>query len=206
MLDATAAVMKQDIVLINNYSTILSMETKTTIIILATVVTLGIFSALDINAQQGSTSPSSSNGTTTVTFEGTAMSTVDSLPGHQGHQAVIVLPSRADGKIWVGTISWTASKPVELRLLYDYDSGLKTDAIHGKPITAPQAYTTEAPHVPVGEVAISLIKQSNGPAAVPSFNSGSMSFVAKAVAFHTINGTRFTVTYAVDAAAKQLTR
>jgi len=27
-------------------------------------------------------------------------------------------------------------KQVELRLLYDYDSSLKTDAIHGKPFTA----------------------------------------------------------------------
>jgi hypothetical protein len=90
--------------------------------------------------------------------------------------------------------------------LYDYDSSLKTDAIHGKPVTAPLAFTTEVPHVAVGEIAISLLKQFNGPASVPSFNSGSMSFVAKAVAFHTINGTRFTVTYAIDATAKQLTK
>jgi hypothetical protein len=181
------------------------MEIKTTIVLLIAVMALGTFSTTSTNAQQSSAT-SSTNATPSVTFEGTAMSTVDALPGHQGHQAVIVLPSRADGKIWVGTVSWTASKPVELRLLYDYDSSLKTDAIHGKPVTAPLAFTTEAPHIAVGEIAISLLKQFNGPASVPSFNSGSMSFVAKAVAFHTINGTRFTVTYAVDATAKQLTK
>jgi hypothetical protein len=181
------------------------MESKTTIVLITAVMILGTFSAARTNAQQSSAS-SSTIGTTTVTFEGTAMSTVDALPGHQGHQAVIVLPSRADGKIWVGTVSWTASKPVELRLLYDYDSSLKTDAIHGKPITAPLAFTTEIPHIAVGEIAISLIKQFSGPAVAPSFYSGSMSFVAKAVAFHTINGTPFTVTYAADATAKQLTK
>jgi len=180
------------------------METKTTIVLITAVMILGTFSTTSANAQ--GSSASGTNATTTVTFEGTAMSTVDALPGHQGHQAVIVLPSRADGKIWVGTVSWTASKPVELRLLYDYDSSLKTDAIHGKPVTAPLAFTTEVPHVAVGEIAISLLKQFNGPASVASFNSGSMSFVAKAVAFHTINGTRFTVTYALDATAKQLTK
>lgn len=182
------------------------MVTKIIIALLAATIALGTYYAVSINAQQGNTSQPRQNATSGVTFEGTAMSTVDALPGHQGHQAVIVLPAREDGRIWVGTISWTASKPVELRLLYDYNSTLKTDAIHGKPVTAPLAFTAEAPHLPIGEVAISLIKQFNGPAVAPSFNSGSTSFVAKAVAFHTINGTHFTVTYAVDATAKQPTR
>jgi len=180
------------------------METKTTIVLITAVMILGTFSTTGANAQ--GSSASATNATTTVTFEGTAMSTVDALPGHQGHQAVIGFPSRTDGKIWVGTVSWTASKAVELRLLYDYDSSLKTDAIHGKPVTAPLAFTTEVPHIAVGEIAISLLKPINGPTVAPSFYSGSMSFVAKAVAFHTINGTPFTVTYAVDATAKELTK
>ena len=141
-----------------------------------------------------------------ITTEATAMSTVDSLIGHQAHQAVIVLPVRADGKIWVGTVSWTASKPVELRLLYDYNSSLVTDNSHGRPVTAPLGLSTEAPHVPIGEVAISLIKPFNGPPMVSSFDSGTVNFVAKAVAFHTINGAKFTVTYAVDANAKQMNK
>src|SRR6266487_5404549 len=179
------------------------MEIKTSIVLFISIATLGTFSTISANPQPSSAS-SVMNATTAVTFEGTAMSTVDALPGHQGHQAVIVLPARADGNVWVGTLSWTASKPVEARLLYDYDSSLKTDAIHGKPVTAPLAFTTEIPHIAVGQVAISLIKPFSGPADVPSFNSGSMSFVAKAVALHNINGTRFTATYAVDAIAKQL--
>lgn len=130
---------------------------------------------------------------TTFTAQKTAMSTVDSLPGHEHHQAAVVLPARTDGKIWVGTISWTSSKPVELRLLYDYNSTIVPDATHGKPSIASFGK---------GEVAISLIKPLNSGAEAASFNSGSMNFAAKQVAFHTIDGTPFTVTYAVDANAR----
>jgi hypothetical protein len=36
---------------------------------------------------------------TTFTAQKTAISTVDSLPGHEMHQAVIVLPQRSDGMV-----------------------------------------------------------------------------------------------------------
>jgi hypothetical protein len=133
---------------------------------------------------------------TNFTAQKTATSTVDALPGHEGHQAVIVVPQRTDGKIWVGTISWSASKPVEVRLLQDYDASMAPDAAHGKPVTAPFAD---------GESAISLILQNNGAGTVPSYNAGSMNFAADQVAFHTLGGVPFTVTYTVDAEAKSLT-
>jgi hypothetical protein len=132
---------------------------------------------------------------TTFTAQKTAVSTVDSLPGHQMHQAAIVLPQRTDGKIWVGTLSWSASKPVEVRLLQNYDPSANPDAAHGKPVTAPFAQ---------GESAISLLLQSNGAGTVPSYNAGSMNFAADQVAFHTLGGVPFTVTYTVDAVAKDL--
>jgi hypothetical protein len=130
---------------------------------------------------------------TTFTAQKTAMSTVDTLPGHSMHQAVVVLPQRTDGKIWVGTISWSASKPVELRLLQNYNTTLTPDAAHGKPVTAPFSN---------GESAISLLLASNGAATVPSYYSGSMDFAASQVAFHTLGGLPFTVTYTIDATAK----
>jgi hypothetical protein len=136
-----------------------------------------------------------------VVTEATAQSKQDALIGHQGHQAIVVLPLRSDHKLWSGTISWTASKPIELRLLYDYNSSLVVDSQHARPITAPLALTTESPPIPIGEVAISLIKPFNGPPVVSSFDSGSMPFIAKGVALHNVNGTKFTATYAVDANA-----
>jgi hypothetical protein len=133
---------------------------------------------------------------TTFTAQKTATSTVDTLPGHQLHQAVVVLPQRTDGMVWVGTLSWSSSKPVEVRLLQNYDESVTPDEAHGKPVTAPFAE---------GESAISLLLQTNGAGTVPSYNAGSMNFAASQVAFHTLGGVPFTVTYTVDAEAKSLT-
>ena len=160
--------------------------------VIAAVVS-ALIAAVALPAMIGANAQATLSTNATVTLQGTAISTVDTLPGHEHHQAVAVLPARTDGKIWVGTISWTASKPVEVRLLYHYNSTVTPDAIHGKPATAPFGS---------GEAAISLIKPFNSGAVAASFNSGSLTFAAKQVAFHTINGTPFTVTYAVDAVAK----
>src|SRR5215207_9418108 len=147
-------------------------------------------------AAQNETTETTSMTATTFTAQKTATSIVDSLPGHELHQAVIVLPQRTDGMIWVGTLSWSSSKPVEVRLLQNYDESVTPDDAHGKPVTAPFAQ---------GESAISLLLQTNGAGTVPSYNAGSMNFAASQVAFHTLGGVPFTVTYTVDAEAKSLT-
>lgn len=137
---------------------------------------------------------------TSVTFTSTAMSTHDALPNHFMHQAVVVLPARHDGALWVGTISWVSSKPVELRLLYDYDFNLHPDAAHGTPPV------TQFELNKVGQVAISLIKPTNVITTGGNYFAGTESFVAKAVALHNILGVPFTATYAVDAVAKPVTK
>jgi len=170
----------------------------------ALIAAIGLPAMIGANAQNmtggggGAQNQTGMTSTTTTTFtaQKTAMSTVDSLPGHQGHQAVIVLPQRTDGKIWVGTISWSASKPVEVRLLQNYDTSVTPDAAHGKPVTAPFGK---------GESTISLILASNGASTVPSYYADSRSFVASQVAFHTLGGIPFTVTYSIDAVAKSPT-
>ena len=129
-----------------------------------------------------------------VTIQKTAESTVDPLPGHSAHQLVMALPPRDDGKVWVGTVTWTASKPVEVVILHGYNSTVKPDSEHGSPLTAPIG--------PGKEVAISLVKTSSGTPVA----SGSMRFVGNAVAFHTLSGAKFTVTYSLDAEAKTLTQ
>jgi hypothetical protein len=175
----------------------------TTVLALALVGAAAQVLIVTTNAQNitGGTTAQNQTETTsmtgkTFTAQKTVISTVDSLPGHSGHQAVIALPARTDGMVWVGTISWSASKPVEVRLLQNYDSSIKPDAVHGKPVTAPFGK---------GESAISLILSSNGAATVPSYDAGSLNFAANQVAFHTLGGIPFTVTYTVDAEAKSLT-
>jgi hypothetical protein len=175
----------------------------TTVLVLALVAAATQFPILTTNAQITTGGAAAQNQTettsmtaTTFTAQKTGTSTVDTLPGHQLHQAVVVLPQRTDGMVWVGTLSWSSSKPVEVRLLQNYDTNVTPDEAHGKPVTAPFAQ---------GESAISLLLQTNGAGTVPSYNAGSMNFAASQVAFHTLGGIPFTVTYTVDAEAKSLT-
>jgi hypothetical protein len=146
-------------------------------------------------AQQQST-PATSEGTTTpmidtIILQKTVVSDTDPLPGHSAHQLVMALPPRSDGKVWVGTVTWTASKPVEVVVLQNYNSSVTgADAAHGQPLTAPFGN---------GAVAISLIKTPSGTPVA----SGTMPFAGNAIAFHTLSGDKFTVTYTVDATAKQ---
>jgi hypothetical protein len=172
--------------------------------ILASIAAIELPTIITANAQNMTTATTAQNQAeitsataTNFTAQKTAISTVDTLPGHQMHQAVVVLPQRTDGKIWVGTISWSASKPVELRLLQNYNTSVTADPAHGKPVTAPFSN---------GESAISLLLASNGAATVPSYYSGSMNFAASQVAFHTLGGIPFTITYTVDAVAKTPSR
>jgi len=130
----------------------------------------------------------------TVTIQKTEESTTDPFPGHSAHQLVMALPPRDDGKVWVGTVTWTASKQVEVFIMHGYNSTLKPDASYGSVLTTTIGQGKEA--------AISLVKTSSG---TPIY-SGSMRFVGNAVAFHTLNGAKFTVTYSLDAVAKPLSQ
>jgi hypothetical protein len=142
---------------------------------------------INANAQDQSAATPTSD---TVTLQKTGVSDTDPLPGHSGHQLVMALAPRSDGKVWVGTVTWTASKPVEVVVLHGYNSSVTADAAHGQPLTAPFGN---------GAVAISLIKTPSGTPVA----SGAMPFAGNALAFHTLSGDKFTVTYTVDATAKQ---
>lgn len=148
----------------------------------------------DQSASQEQQTSSGGEQADTVTIQKTAESTVDPLPGHSAHQLVMALPPRDDSKVWVGTVTWTASKPVEVVVLHGYNSTLKPDSSHGTLLTAPTG--------PGKEVAISLVKTNSGTPVA----SGSMRFVGNAVAFHTLSGDKFTVTYSLDALAKPLSQ
>ena len=74
----------------------------------------------------------------TYTAQKTAISNAGKLPIHQTHQVVTVLPPRTDGKIWVGTVTWASSKPIEVEMWHFYNSSITgVDAAHGKPVLTP---------------------------------------------------------------------
>lgn len=123
----------------------------------------------------------------------TAVSNAGTLPIHESHQIVKVLPARDDNKIWVGTVSWASSKPVELELWHSYNSSIAVDKEHGQPVTAPVGNET---------IAFTLLKTDSG----TSLPSGSTNFAGDALSFHTLDGSEFTVAYTVDAVAKSLNK
>jgi hypothetical protein len=180
-----------------------SITLASAIIAAAALGGLGVITTTTVNAQVPGMTTSQENTTTaqqqstpatptsdTVTIQKTGVSSPDPLPGHSAHQLVMALAPRSDGKVWVGTVTWTASKPVEVVVLHGYNSSVTADAAHGQPLTAPFGN---------GAVAISLIKTPSGTPVA----SGAMPFAGNALAFHTLSGDKFTVTYTVDATAKQ---
>ena len=126
------------------------------------------------------------------TAQNTSMSTQDPLPGHEAHQIVMVAPPREDGKIYSGVATFTASQPVEAVVLHGYTPSQASDQARGEPLNAPFGN---------GKVAISLMKQFTD----TPINAGSFAFTGNALAFHTLDGKPFTVTYTVDADVKSPT-
>ena len=116
--------------------------------------------------------------------QGTVTSTQDPLPGHEAHQLALILPPRDDSAIYQGTLTYTASKPVEVVILQNFANETAVDPTYGAIATAPLGE---------GEVAISLLTpQYTGP-----INAASIPFAGNALALHTLNGEPFAATYTV---------
>ena len=118
------------------------------------------------------------------------------------HQIVIALPLRQDGKIWTGTATFTASKPIEIEVLHRYNPKVLPDAKHGEPYHAKWIDG-------ITPIALSTMTMfSNTPVSVTNspISTGSFVFTGSVLLFHKTDGQPFTVTYTIDATAKSLTR
>jgi hypothetical protein len=122
--------------------------------------------------------------------QGTVTSIQDPLPGHEAHQLALILPPREDSAIYQGTLSYTASKPVEVVILQNFANETAVDPTYGAIATAPLGE---------GEVAISLLTpQYTGP-----INAASIPFAGNALALHTLDGEPFAATYTVTGDVSQ---
>jgi hypothetical protein len=124
--------------------------------------------------------------------QGTVASGQDPLPGHESHELAFILPPRNDGGVYSGVLTYTASKPVEVVVLHNYDPQNST--------AIPEAYGTELTSpVPgdAGNVAITLFQ----PPYEAGINSASVPFTGNALALHMLEDDPFTATYTVNAFA-----
>jgi hypothetical protein len=140
-----------------------------------------------------------------VTIQNTSMSFPapnSAVNNSMPHQIVVALPLRQDGKIWTGTVTFTASKPIEVEVEHKYDPKVIPDAKHGAPYNAKWIDNTT-------RIALSPMTMfSNTPVAVTNspISTGSFVFAGSALLFHKTDGIPFTVTYTIDAVAKPLTQ
>lgn len=129
-----------------------------------------------------------------IVQQGTVSSDVDPLKGHEGHQAAVILPPRNDSALYAGTLTFTASKPVQVAVInmYNIDNATSSQAAErfGTLLTAQAPWNTSATVTPL-MMNIDYIDSPTMSKMIP--------FVGNLVALHTMDGEPFMANYAVVA-------
>jgi hypothetical protein len=186
-------------------STILFFMVGTAISITCIDFSSIVFAASDINNNNNSSILYSSsildNSSYTFIEQKTGMSQPAPVrhPGQPSHEVVFALPLRDDGKVWSGTVTFTASKPIEAEILHTYAPEEKPDSLHGEPYHAVLPGNKSIAITHMRDI-IDIPIEING----TGISSGSFNFVGNALVFHKTNGEPFTVTYTIDARVKDI--
>ena len=129
-----------------------------------------------------------------IVEQGMVSSDVDPLKGHEGHQAAVILPPRNDSAVYSGTLTFTASKPVQVAIINMYNLDNATAAQipdkFGQLLNAPAPWNTSATVTPL----MMNVEYLDSPTM-----SKTVPFVGNLVALHTMNGEPFIANYAVVA-------
>jgi hypothetical protein len=125
-----------------------------------------------------------------IVQQGIVTSSTDPLPGHEAHQSAVILKLRNDNAIYDGTLTFTASKPVEVQILHR--------SLNSTTPTIPAEFgTLNVLPLPgnAGSVTISNI--------IPEYPEGSfvatVPFSGNAISLHNIEGEPFVASYSVAA-------
>ena len=135
----------------------------------------------------------------TAIRQGTVTSSQDPLPGHEGMQMANILPFRQDGTLYSGVLTYTATAPVEVVILNMQTlNETEHDILNALNATAGGEFGSLFTSQLDNQTSLSgsYIAPSYAGAAVPS---ASIPFVGNAVWLHTIDGTPFSATFAVNA-------
>lgn len=129
-----------------------------------------------------------------IVQQGTVTSDVDPLKGHEGHQAAVILPPRNDSALYAGTLTFTASKPVQVAVInkYDIDNASSSQAAErfGTLLTAQAPWNTSATVTPL-MMNMDYLDSPTMSKMIP--------IVGNLVALHTMDGEPFIANYAVVA-------
>lgn len=113
-------------------------------------------------------------------------SVVDPIPGHEAHQLAMLLPPQ-DEIMYAGTLTFTSSAPVEVIVFHEYEQPA------GSPAN-PLQVTIDGK-----QYALSLMFLGEGETGA---KVGSIPFAGNALALHTLDGTEFTASIAIDGWAR----
>jgi hypothetical protein len=129
-----------------------------------------------------------------IVQQGTVTSDVDPLKGHEGHQAAVILPPRNDSALYAGTLTFTASKPVQVAVInkYDIDNASSSQSAErfGNLMTAQAPWNTSATVTPL-MMNMDYLGSPTMSKMIP--------IVGNLVALHTMDGEPFIANYAVVA-------
>jgi hypothetical protein len=134
----------------------------------------------------------------TILQQGTISSVTDPLPGHEAHQAAMILPPREDS-VYAGTLTYTATEPVEVIVLHIQNlNNTEQQILNTTSEEIGTIYSSQLDNET--SVAISVITPNYGDTPFPST---SIPFAGNALLLHTTDGTPFAATYTVEAVVQQ---
>jgi hypothetical protein len=155
------------------------------------------------NAQENNTQSQGNQASEQIIQQGIVTSTPDPLPGHEAHQSVTILRLKEGNPTYQGTLSFTASKPVEVQILHrnmTQSTGNTAAVLTTAVPTIPKEFGTMS-ILPLpggnGQVVSSLVLPQYSEEAT-SF-SASIPFAGNGLALHNVEGDEFVATYTVVA-------
>lgn len=140
------------------------------------LITIVIITSLIISIPLLNVQLANAGSTKKIQFTQTITSTQDPGLNHSNEQMAIVLPPNS-GSIYHGSITYSASQPVQIVILHQIDKGDSK----GQPIWTVDGNTFYAQ--------TTIDSNSNG---------GSLDFTGSAIGLHSINSSQFTATVSVD--------
>jgi hypothetical protein len=150
------------------------------------------------NAQENNQQSQGKQTREQIIQQGIVTSTPDPLPGHEAHQSITILRLKEGNPTYQGTLTFTASKPVEVQILHR-NMTQSTGNAAAVPTIPPEFGTMSILPLPGGngQVVSSLVLPQY-PEEATSF-SASLPFAGNGLALHDLEGDEFVATYTVVA-------